>query len=403
MNYAEKTDFDVIIVGAGPVGLTAALALADAGCKTALVDVREFGHGGDDPRASTLAASSLEMMRKLGLEAALSPHLQPINDMMIGEGRPGKISPLTLHFDGERRGSPMASMIENSELTKALEKAVSGRENITLWLGDAMSEFKARIAKAGITLSSGETLTASLVIAADGRNSALRRAAGIAVEARAYDQSAIVTTVAHDGDHKGVAYQMFFPGGPFAILPLTGGRSSLVWSDSKHAVAAAMALPDDAFLSELSRRFGDHLGALKITGPKLSYPLNLQMAECYTHDRLALIGDAAHVVHPIAGQGLNMGLRDVAALTEVVSTAKSAGLDIGGAELEGYAQWRRSDNRTLGLVTDQLNGLFSNRIAPLRHLRRLGLAAVDRSDRARDFFMAEAAGELGDLPPLLRA
>jgi 2-octaprenyl-6-methoxyphenol hydroxylase len=157
------------------------------------------------------------------------------------------------------------------------------------------------------------------------------------------------------------------------------------------------------FMAEVSRRFGDHLGALEITGPKLSYPLSLQMAERYTSGRLALIGDAAHVVHPIAGQGLNMGLRDVAALADVIAGAQSTGLDIGGAELEAYAQWRRGDNRILGAATDQMNRLFSNPIAPLRHLRRLGLAAVDKTDIARTFFMAEAAGELGELPALLRA
>ena len=397
-----KTGFDIIIVGAGPVGLTAALALSQSGFKTALVDVKNFGHNSEDPRASTLAASSLQMMKQLGLESALSSRLQPINNMMIGEGRPGKISPLTLHFDGQRRSSPMAYMIENAALTGALQDKAASAKNLTLKLGAAMSAFTANAGHGQITLSTGEVLTAHLVVAADGRSSALRRAAGINVEARPYPQSAIVTTVSHEHGHEGTAYQMFFPGGPFAILPLTGGRSSLVWSDSKEACAAAMALPDAAFLSELSRRFGDHLGTLKLAGPKLSYPLTLQMADSYTADRLALIGDAAHAVHPIAGQGLNMGLRDAAALTQIAVQARAAGLDIGGAELEGYAQWRRGDNRTLGLVTDQLNSLFSNRIAPLRHLRRLGLAAVDRSDLARDFFMAEAAGELGELPPLLR-
>lgn len=398
-----KTDFDIIIVGAGLVGLTAALALSQSGFDTALVDVKTFGQGREDPRASTLAASSFQMIKRLGLESALSPQLQPINNMMIGEGRPGKISPLTLHFDGQRRSDPMAYMIENAALSGALQDKAASANNLTLKLGAAMSTYSTGAGHAQITLSTGEILSARLVVAADGRNSAVRRAAGINTEARPYPQSAIVTTVAHERGHEGTAYQMFFPGGPFAILPLTGGRSSLVWSDSKDAAAAAMALPDAAFLAELSRRFGDHLGALKLAGPKLSYPLSLQIADSYTADRLALIGDAAHAVHPIAGQGLNMGLRDAAALAQIAAQARAAGLDIGGAELEGYAQWRRGDNRTLSLVTDQLNNLFSNRIPPLRHFRRLGLAAVDRSDLARDFFMAEAAGELGELPPLLRA
>jgi len=323
--------------------------------------------------------------------------------MMIGEGRPGRISPLTLHFDGQLRDGPMAYMIENAALKSALQAAVMQAPNLSALLGSPVDTFSASAASARLTLESGAQLSAKLVVTADGRNSALRRAASISAETHPYDQSAIVTAVEHEQDHKGVAYQMFFPGGPFAILPLTGRRASIVWSDKTSAVKAALALGDDAFAGELSRRFGDHLGAVKPIGPRLSYPLALQMAESYTSERLALIGDAAHVVHPIAGQGLNMGLRDAAALAEVASGAASTGLDIGGAELEAYAQWRRADNRMLSTVTDQLNRLFSNRAAPLRHLRRLGLAAVDGSRAAQTFFMSEAAGELGDLPPLLRA
>lgn len=400
-----KTEFDIIVVGAGLVGLSAALALSQAGLKTALVDANDFeaiNAPAADPRSSTLAATSYQLMLNLGLGSALDGKLQPVSDMMIGEGRPGDISPLTLHFDGDSREQPMAFMIENAQLMRVLQDAAKTAPKLTLQLGGQMSGFEPQAGQAQLTLASGAVLSAKLIVAADGRNSTLRRAAGITASRRPYAQSAIVTTVSHEHDHKGVAYQMFFPGGPFAILPLTGRRSSLVWSDSKDAAAAALTLSDAQFNAEVTRRFGDHLGTVKVTGPKLSYPLALQMAESYTADRLALIGDAAHVVHPIAGQGLNMGLRDVAALTEVVARARETGLDIGGAELEAYAQWRRGDNRMLGVVTDQLNTLFSNRITPLRHLRRVGLAVVDRSETARQFFMSEAAGELGDLPPLLR-
>lgn len=398
-----KMDYDIIIVGAGLVGLTAALALGQAGHEVALIDAQDFDAAHADPRASTLAASSAQLMKNLGLWDALSPDVQAVNDMMIGEGRPGQISPLTLHFNGAARETPMAYMIENHALKSALHAAVLQTNSIHLKLGQSVTDFKADTGHADITLMGGEALSAALIIAADGRNSALRGFAQIAVEKHPYDQSAIVTTVAHEKEHGGVAQQLFFAGGPFAILPLTKNRSSLVWSDNPKAVSAAMALPDAMFHAEVSRRFGDHLGALKIAGPKLSYPLSLQMAEQYTSERLALIGDAAHVVHPIAGQGLNMGLRDVAAIAEVIAGAKATGLDIGGAQLELYAQWRRGDNRSLGLVTDRLNSLFSNRIAPLRHLRRLGLSSVEKSNLARDFFMSEAAGELGELPPLLRA
>ena len=399
-----QTDFDIIVVGAGLTGLTAAITLSQSGLKTALVDAETFGPQSGkplDPRASTLAASSYQFMQNIGLD--LKSSVQPINDMMIGEGRPGKISPLTLHFDGQSRTQPMAYMIENALLLSALQKAASARLNLSLKLGERVTGFNASNARAELTLESGETLFAKLIIGADGRGSAVRRAATIAVDSRPYGQSAITATVEHEKEHGGVAYQMFFSGGPFAILPLTGRRCSLVWSDKTDAVKAALSLSSAEFTAEAARRFGDHLGEINVVGPKLSYPLHLQMAERYTSSRLALIGDAAHVVHPIAGQGLNMGLRDVAVLAEVITRARAAGLDIGGAELEHYAQWRRGDNRTLGLVTDQLNTLFSNRIAPLRHIRRLGLAAVDRSAAMRGFFMSEAAGEIGDLPPLMRS
>jgi len=348
-----KSEFDIIIVGAGLVGLTAALALSQAGFKTAIIDSKIGTDNPRDPRASTLAASSFQLMKNLGLATALTPHIQPIDDMMIGEGRPGLISPLTLHFDGQKRSSSMAYMIENNRLMTELSTAAATTPNLAIHMGSAMTgcEFDSRCG--ALTLASGETLSAKLIVAADGRNSAVRHSANIAVETRPYDQSAIVTTVEHERDHNGVAYQMFFPGGPFAILPLTGRRASIVWSDKTSAVHSALALGDEAFAAELARRFGDHLGA------------------------------------------------DVAALTEVLTRAKATGLDIGGAELAEYGQWRRADNRMLAVATDQLNQLFTSRITPIRHLRRLGLSAVDKSSLAQIFFMSEAAGENGDLPPLL--
>ncbi len=403
-----SADFDVIIAGAGLAGLTAGLALSRAGFKTALLDARDPALG-TDPRTSALAASSVVMLRKLGLGEALAPHLQPINDIMIGEGRPGNISPLTLHFDGtERRESQKASMayiVENSVLKSVLLAAVKGAPELTLLTGNAVTDVDFDSVKGHATVSLGDkaALTAPLIIAADGRGSFVRRQAAITVDVTKYNQHALITTVSHEREHGGVAHQMFLPGGPFAILPLPGKRASIVWSDRPEAVAAALALDAPAFHAEISRRFGDHLGALSIIGPNLSYPLSLQLAEHYTAPRLALIGDAAHVVHPMAGQGLNMGLRDVAALVDVLSTAKSAGLDLGGAELANYALWRRGDNRILASTTDRLNALFLSPITPLRHIRRLGLAAIDRLPAAQNLFISEAAGETGDLPSLLRA
>lgn len=401
-----RTDFDIIIAGGGLVGLTAALALSQNNIKTAVIDARRIGES-LDPRASTLAASSYAMMKNLGLGEKLEAQLQPVNNILIGEGRPGDISPLTLHFDGAARQTPMAYMIENESLKSALSEAARAAENLTLIEAAPITEFTAAHSHSLITLASGKTLTAQLAIAADGRESRLRKSAQIPCAVTHYDQSAIVTTVRHERPHDGIAQQLFLTGGPFAILPLRGDggnqkRASIVWSDSTSAIEAAMALDEASFHAELSRRFGEYLGAITLDGPKLSYPLKLQMAERYTALRLALIGDAAHAVHPLAGQGLNMGLRDAAALTDIILSARAAGLDIGGAELERYSEWRRADNRMIAAATDGLNRLFSNSVLPLRHIRRLGLAAVNSLPQLGVVFMAEAAGETGDLPPLLR-
>jgi 2-octaprenyl-6-methoxyphenol hydroxylase len=356
-----------------------------------------------DIRASTLAASSVVLLKKLGLYDALSAHMQPVEDMMIGEGCVGDISPLSLHFDGAQRSSAMAYMIENEVLRRACVSAVMNADNVTVINGQAVTDYDATERAASVTLTSGQTFSAPLLIAADGRNSALRKMAEIPVDTHAYDQKAIVLGVSHTIPHDGVAHQLFLSGGPFAILPMTENRACIVWSDKTRAVDAALALPAPAFKAELMRRMGGVLGEVTLLSDPQSYPLTLQMAEQYTKGRVALVGDAAHVILPLAGQGLNMGLRDVAALIDCLTDARKAGLDIGGAELIQYGRWRRFDNTSLATMTDALNLLFSNPIAPLRHLRRLGLASIDKAPAMRAFFMSEAAGETGELPSLLRA
>lgn len=398
---------DMIIIGGGMVGLTTALACASKDLASIVIDREDTVAQLDvefDGRASAIAASSFQMYRHLGIAERLGAEAQPIHDILISDGEVDLgVSPLTLHFNSREAGDmPMGYMVENRALRKALIHSCQDSRNINLVAPATVSEIIRDKGKVSVALQDGKLLSAALLVAADGRNSFTRRHAGISVENFHYNQKAIVTTVEHEKPHHGVAHELFLPNGPFAILPITGHRSSIVWTDSPHAVDAAMALPDDAFAAELSRRFGDHFGDVRPCAPRWSYPLSLQMAETYIGNRLALVGDAAHAIHPIAGQGLNMGLRDAAALADVLSIAKSNGLDIGGPSLSEYEVWRNFDNRMLAISTDILNRLFSNNISPIKHARRLGIGLIDRLPFASKFFIKEAAGQMGELPSLLR-
>lgn len=394
-------DFDIIIIGAGLVGLTTALACAHKGASVGLLDAVELAKAYDG-RASAVAASSYAMFEHLGIAAMLKGHVQPITDMLIADGAVGDVSPLTLHFDSADMGGPTGYMVENNQLRSALLQKVRDSKNITL-LAPVKIQDTVRNAKGvSVTLEDKTVLRASLLVAADGRNSSLRQKAGIDVQRFGYDQKAVVTTFKHELPHDGVAHQIFFAGGPLALLPLTHQRCSIVWSDTARAIDAAMQLDEAAFTAELSRRIGGFLGEISLCAPRQAFPLNLQMADRYTDQRLVLVGDTAHAIHPIAGQGLNMGLRDAAALADVVAESRSVGLDLGGAAIGDYEAWRNFDNKMLGVTTDMLNRLFSNNIAPIRHARRLGLAAVNRFKPAQTFFIKEAAGETGTLPSLMR-
>lgn len=399
--------FDIAIIGGGLVGLTTALACASKGASVAILD-REDPKAhlktGFDGRASAIAASSFQMYRHLGITESLSGHVQPILDILISDGEVGQsVSPLTLHFDSQNiDGEPMGYMVENRLLRKALMDKINTTDAITLLAPVTIDRLETTARFAHVFLGNGKNIDASLIVAADGRNSFCRRQAGINVTTIPYAQKAIVTTVQHVKPHDAIAHELFLPSGPFAILPLTENRANIVWTDTPRAVEGAMALPDEAFAAELARRFGDFLGEVKPCAPRWAYPLSLQMAERYTSDRLVLVGDAAHAIHPIAGQGLNMGLRDGAALADVIGDALANGLDIGGASLPEYEIWRNFDNSVLAGATDIFNRLFSNNVAPLKHARRLGLGIIDRISPARTFFMKEAAGQMGELPSLLR-
>jgi 2-octaprenyl-6-methoxyphenol hydroxylase len=406
---------DVIIAGAGIAGATLGLALAKAGLEPILVDPQPFEAQlapTFDGRASAIAFSSFRQWRALGLAEALAPHAQRIEQILVTDGRaPGAGSgaplPAFLRFDAAEiadrsEGEPLGYMLENRVIRAALAEAVA-RAGLTVLAPARVARVVYGAAFAEVTLADGRELRAPVVAGAEGRGSVAREAAGIEVVGWSYGQSGVVATVGLERGHEGVAHEYFLPSGPFAILPLTGRRASLVWTESVRRGEALRSARDEVFHAHLMRRFGGFLGRVEVQGPRFVYPLSLQLAARLTAPRLALVGDAAHAIHPLAGQGLNLGLKDAAALAEVLAEASRLGEDIGSeAALERFARWRRLDNVAVSLACDAFNRLFSNDNPLLRLGRGAGLALVNRLGPARRFFMQEAGGALGDLPRLLR-
>jgi 2-octaprenyl-6-methoxyphenol hydroxylase len=330
---------------------------------------------------------------------------QPIREILVTDGAPGRAaSPFSLHFDAGEVGAPqLGAIVENRHIRAALQGKALAEKNLTVIAPAAVKSVSTDAGGVTAVLGNGDTVAARLAIAADGRVSPLRDAAGIKTIGWSYPQTGIVATVEHERPHNGVAYEHFLPAGPFAILPMTGNRSSLVWTEEKTKAPALLALDEDRFNEELARRFGAHLGAVKVTGPRWSYPLSFHIARDFVKPRFALAGDCAHGIHPIAGQGLNLGLKDAAALAEVLLDAARLGQDIGALDvLRRYERWRRFDSVTLAASTDALNRLFSNDIEPLRVLRDIGMGIVDSIGPARRFFMRHAGGDVGKLPRLMR-
>ncbi len=400
----NREAYDIAVVGGGPVGLTLALALVRtvAGVRVALLDRRDFSVPRDQ-RASAIAAGVRRVFESLGLWEQLAPHASPILNMKITDSGKGDISrPLFLRFEGEvAPGEPFAHMLPNTATIGALLQALEGKVDFLAPV--EVTGFAADAGAARLSLRDGRVITAPLVVAADGGNSALRSMAGIAVTGHDYRQSGIVTTISHELDHGGTAYEHFRPAGPFASLPLGGKRSSLVWTETTEAAARYRQMPLDEVAREIEAVMGSSLGAVRVEEPLQVFPLRLQIAREFVAPRLALIGDAAHVVHPIAGQGLNLGLKDVAALAEVVVDAMRLGLDHGAADvLERYQRWRRLDTALMAMVTDVMNRLFSNDVAPVRALRDFGLGVVDRLPPLKDAMIAHAAGLERGGPRLLR-
>jgi len=402
------TRADVLIVGGGMVGLSLAAALGGAGLDVAVIDREDPGAAvaaAYDGRASAISFGSRRVLETAGVWRGMADAAEPILDIRVSDGA----SPLFLHFDHLEVGEePLGHIVENRATRLALYDRVGRIPRVTLHAPGELASLETTAGAVEATLGDGSRITAPLVVAADGRNSMLRRRAGIAVTTWSYKQTGIVCTMGHERPHRGIAHERFLPSGPFAVLPMTddpkeGHRSSIVWTERDALVPAMMALDDEQFAAELAQRFGPWLGPVRVLGRRWSYPLSLLNAERYIGDRLALVGDAAHAMHPIAGQGLNLGIRDVAALAEVLVDARRLGLDLGSASvLENYQRWRRVDAVTLLAATDVLNRLFSNDIAPVRLARDVGLAAVNRIAPARRFFMRHAMGVFGDLPRMIR-
>lgn len=402
-----KTDVDILIAGGGLNGPALALALAGAGLRVAVVDPRPAEARAEadfDGRAYALAVASQRLLSALGLWQGLAGDSQPILQVKASQGQPGEgAAPFFLHFDSaEIEEGPVGYMLEDRFLYRALLAAMAGR--VTHLPGVAVTAQQVGPAAVTATLSDGRQLRARLLVGADGRGSGVAARAGIARRGWDYGQTALVAAIDHDLPHHGIAHQYFMPTGPLAILPLPGHRSSVVWSETRDHARAIEALPDDKFLAVLRPRFGDFLGPIALAGQRFSYPLSLSLAERYAAPRIVLVGDAAHGVHPVAGQGLNLGLRDVAALAEVLVEAARRGEDIGAAlVLERYQAWRRFDATSLALGMDAVNHLFGARNPLIGAARGLGMGAISALPRLRRGFMRQAAGLSVDPMPRLLA
>ena len=396
-----------IVIGGGAfAGLALALALRQGLGPDLPIIVADPTLGtrpSRDPRATAIVTACRRLFEAVGVWDQVSGGAQPILDMVVTDSKlEDATRPVFLTFSGNvEPGEPFAHMVENRYLIDALVERATA-EGVDL-RGVAVADFSASSGGVDVTLSDGSVIESLLLVAADGARSKLRERAGIATHGWDYDQSGIVVTVGHDRDHHGRAEEHFLPAGPFAILPLTGKRSSLVWTEKRPEAARIVALDEEEFHGELERRFGLHLGEVKALDKPRAFPLGYFVARSFIGERLALVGDAAHVIHPIAGQGLNMGLKDVAALAEVIVDAARLGIDPGQVDvLERYQRWRRFDTMAMGFATNSLNILFSNESTLLRTVRDIGLGLVDRAPPLKGMFIRQAAGLAGEVPRLLK-
>jgi len=399
----KHIDTDVLIIGGGLVGGLTACALARGGVDVVVVDADDpetLLHAKYDGRCSAIARSVHNAFVALGLWEHMEPEAGVIEDIRVTDGK----SPLFLHFDSlDLVGVPFGYMLENRTVRKALLKVVPEMDHATYLAPMRIQSVERTASEVNATLSDGTTVKSKLVIGADGRGSWLRRSANIDVTKWSYDQTAIVCTVESEKPHLNVAQEHFRASGPFAILPMPGHRSSIVWTETTRNAPVMMGLSDEDFHAELSERFGDYLGEIKVVGPRWSYPLTLQFAKRSIDQRLALVGDASHGMHPVAGQGFNMGARDACAIAELIIQTKQLGLDIGaGRVLEDYDRWRHFDNHLMLASTDAIVKLFSNNNGPIRFARDVGLAVVEQLPFAKKFFTRSAMGLVGELPEIMK-
>ncbi len=399
---------DILIAGGGLNGPALALALAQGGFRVTVVDSRaapDRAEAGFDGRAYALAIASVRLLQAIKVWDSVADKAQPMLEIKASDGRAGEgAAPFFLHFDAsEIEEGPVGHMLEDRYLYAAFLQAMQQTPGITLLSGETVVAQDVTTEGVTVTLASGRKIAAALLVGCDGRGSGTAQRAGIRRVGWGYGQTALVTAIRHEHDHQGIAQQFFMPSGPLAILPLKGGHhSSIVWSETDANAAAIQALPDAEYLEALRPRFGDFLGEISLAGARFTYPLSLSLAEHFTAPRVALVGDAAHGVHPIAGQGLNLGLRDVAALAEVLILARRRGEEPGSpAALEEYQRWRRFDATALALGMDTVNRVFSTDNPILRLGRDLGMGIVNAVPGLRRGFMRQAAGLTGELPKLL--
>jgi 2-octaprenyl-6-methoxyphenol hydroxylase len=403
-----KNASDILIVGGGLNGPALALAMAQTGHTVTVIDALPPGTSEAedfDGRGYALALASQRLLARIGVWDAVEDHAQPMLEIKVTDGHAGQgPSPFFMHFDhAEIEEGPMGYMAEDRFLRRAFNAAMQAEDRITLITGARVVAQDIDMTGATVTLENGDTLRGRLLVGSDGRKSGTAERAGIKRTGWEYGQTALVCAIDHELPHGGVAHQFFMPAGPLAILPLPGNRSSIVWSETDETARAIHALDDEAYLQALRPRFGDFLGEISLAGKRFTYPLNLTVANSFIGDRMALIGDAAHGMHPIAGQGLNAGLRDVGALAQVLTEATRRGEDFGSSLVLGrYQQWRRFDTATLVAATDVCNRLFSNDNPLLRLGRDIGMGLVGSVPGLRRNFVREAAGLTGDLPKLLQ-
>ncbi|HEY0043161.1 MAG TPA: UbiH/UbiF/VisC/COQ6 family ubiquinone biosynthesis hydroxylase [Allosphingosinicella sp.] len=394
---------DVIILGGGLIGLTLAIALDRHGLSTVVIDPADPATQlapAYDGRATAVASAAYRMLETIGIADRLEGEGCPIRSIRVSDG----LAPGGIVFDAPEDDDPLGIMFENRRIRTVLREAAQDAENVTLLMPARAAEVVRDSTSVRVALDDGRAVTGALLIGAEGRNSPTREAANIPLARWSYDHAAIVATIEHERDHGNTAYEIFYPTGPFAILPmLPGTRSAIVWSVAAADAAALADLPDRAMAAEIEKRMGGFLGDIKMAGPRWTYPLGFHHAATITGERLALAGDAAHGIHPIAGQGLNLGFRDVAALTQVLVEGARSGLDLGDAQLLArYERWRSLDTFLVAAATDGLTRLFGIPGRTASGVRRFGLGLVQKIAPLKDQFMSEARGESGEMPLLLR-